>query len=93
MSGQADETIATDQPRQPTVPRARRPRATTSLLAHGEPMVWLTGGALAVALMMIVGLLGLIVVEGMRTFWPVPVVRVTTSDGQSRMGEVSSPSM
>ena len=30
----------------------------TSLLAHGLPMVWLTGGALAICLFMIAGLAG-----------------------------------
>ncbi len=39
-------------------------------------MVWLTGGALAVCLVMIVGLLGLILWEGAVTFWPRPMVRV-----------------
>ena len=34
--------------------KQRRKRAT-SLFANGEPMVWLTGGALALALAMIVG--------------------------------------
>ncbi|MEJ2720913.1 MAG: hypothetical protein P8181_07200, partial [bacterium] len=54
----------------PPARRRRVKRGKTSLLAHGEPMVWLTGGALAVCLVMIVGLLGLIVVQGASTFWP-----------------------
>ncbi|MEX0714036.1 MAG: hypothetical protein WD278_16985, partial [Pirellulales bacterium] len=73
-----------------TQPGRRGRRKGASLLAaHGEPMVWLTGGALAIALAMIVGLLLIILVEGAATFWPVGVVRFTTLDGQVYMGEVA----
>jgi phosphate transport system permease protein len=51
-------------------------------------MVWLTGGALAVALAMIVGLLVLIVVQGGATFWPAAVVEVRLFDGGVYLGEV-----
>ncbi|HXT58516.1 MAG TPA: ABC transporter permease subunit [Pirellulales bacterium] len=68
-------------------PRWRRRR--TSLSAHGEPMVWLTGGALAAALTMIVGLLGWIVFEGSVTFWPAPIVLLKTLDGKVLLGEVA----
>jgi ABC-type phosphate transport system auxiliary subunit len=41
--------------------RPRRLRSKySSLTAHGEPWVWLTGGALALAIMMITGLLAFI---------------------------------
>lgn len=67
----------------------RRERSRTSLLAHGEPMVWLTGGALAVALLMITGLLLLVLVQGAGTFWPRPVERFTLHSGAVHMGEVT----
>jgi len=67
---------------------ARNPRAA-GLRAHGEPMLWLTSGGLAVSLIMIVGLLGLVITEGIDTFWPVPVVRIETTDGGVAMGEVT----
>jgi len=80
----------------PTEPRAdwsRRARRTTrtgtALVARGEAMLWLTGGALAIALAMIGGLLALIVVQGTATFWPAPVVRVQLRDGSARMGEIA----
>jgi ABC-type phosphate transport system permease subunit len=73
----------------PTSVPPRRARWGTSLLAHGEPSVWLTGGALAVALFMIVGLLGLIVVQGMATFWPGSLVEIETTDGKKHLGEVT----
>jgi len=50
-----------------TPPRPRRVRARASVFAQGEPMLWLTGGALAVALCMIVGLLILVFAQGFAT--------------------------
>lgn len=68
----------------------RRHRSNSSLLANGEPMIWLTGGALATALAMIVGLLALVLVRGLATFWPSPVVQVRTSDGKTLLGEMTT---
>ncbi len=64
-------------------------RSGTALVARGESMLWLTGGALAIAIYMIIGLIALIVVQGATTFWPLPVIRVQLLDGTARMGEVS----
>ena len=60
-----------------------------SLAAQGEALLWLTGGALAVALAMIGGLLALIAFEGAMTFWPVPVVELHTLAGARIAGEVT----
>ena len=67
----------------------RRRRAKVSLFAQGEPMIWLTGGGLAVALCMIAGLLALIFANGIATLWPVPVQQFQTLDGKVYMGEVT----
>ncbi len=67
----------------------RRRRAKVSLFAQGEPMIWLTGGGLAVALCMITGLLALIVANGISTLWPAAVPQVRTSDGSVYMGEIT----
>ncbi len=67
----------------------RRRRAKVSLFAQGEPMIWLTGGGLAVALCMIAGLLALILANGIATLWPVPVQQFQTLDGKVYMGEVT----
>jgi phosphate transport system permease protein len=67
-------------------PRKRK----TSLFARGEPMNWLTGGALVIALAMIVLLLLLVVVQGFPTFWPDRLVHVTLDDGATRLGEVTN---
>lgn len=78
-------------PASPPQERRRRPRrkVRTPLTAHGEPMVWLTGGALAVALIMIVVLLGFIFLQGITTFWPAPVFELTLYDGQKVLGELA----
>ena len=91
MSATSSEAI--DAPAASAPPEADRParwrRRRTSLSAHGEPMVWLTGGALVSALAMIVGLLGWIFYEGVTTFWPAPVVLLKTLDGGAYLGEVA----
>ncbi|HEX5139061.1 MAG TPA: phosphate ABC transporter permease PstA [Planctomycetota bacterium] len=61
----------------------------TPLFAHGETMVWLTGGAFALCVLMIVGLVILVVRFGAGTFWPGPVVRIETLDGKVCMGELT----
>jgi phosphate transport system permease protein len=70
--------------------RTRRPRARTSLLAHGEPLVWLTAGALASALLMIVGILLLVLVAGAGTFWPRSVYEIRLADGRRYLGELTA---
>ena len=66
----------------------RRRQARTSLLAAGEPQVWLTGGALVVCAAMVAGLLALVLWKGLATFWPRPVALIET-DGGVYMGEVT----
>jgi phosphate transport system permease protein len=71
-------------------PTGRRVRsAHAGLAAHGEPWVWLTGGSLALAIAMIVGLLAFIVARGATTFWPVPLVLAELADGRRVLGEVT----
>ena len=73
--------------------RGRRSRAKgrhlSNLLAHGAPMVWTTGGAMTICLVMIATLLLFVAYKGVATFWPVPVVQVRTLDGNVHMGEVT----
>jgi phosphate transport system permease protein len=54
----------------------------------GEPFIWLTGGALATALIMVVGLLAIIVVNAAGFFWPKEVVRLSLKDGRVLTGLV-----
>lgn len=76
-------------PETPRRPRRRLPGAAGTLLARGEPMLWLTGGGLAVCALMIAGLLALVLWQGAVTFWPKPVERFVTADGDVSMGEVT----
>ena len=81
------------KPARRDAPRPRRERRTqqrkSSLFANGEPMVWLTGGALALALCMIVGLLSLVIVQGIGTFWPAALIQKKLLDGRVVAGEVA----
>jgi ABC-type phosphate transport system permease subunit len=63
----------------PSNAAARRKRKT-SLASRGEPMVWLTGGCIAVAVVMIVTLLVFIAFNGFGTFWPGAVHQVAYTD-------------
>ncbi len=54
----------------------------------GDPFVWLTGGAVALSLIMITGLLALILAKGLRQFWPAPVVALQLESGEKVLGEI-----
>jgi phosphate transport system permease protein len=62
--------------------------AARRLWRGGEPFVWLTGGAVAAALLLVSGLLGLILVHGLGFFWPAGVERLTLEDGSRMTGQV-----
>ena len=69
--------------------RPKRSRAASSLLSQGEPALWLTGGALALCLVMIAGLIALVLWRGGTTFWPQEIVQIETLDGKTHLGEVT----
>jgi len=52
-------------------------------------MVWLTGSGLVIGLLMVTVLVGFVFYQGLATFWPQPVVEITTRDGGVVMGEVT----
>ncbi|MCH8493469.1 MAG: phosphate ABC transporter permease PstA [Idiomarina sp.] len=54
----------------------------------GTPWIWLTGGAVTISIVMVVGLLSLIAVRGLSHFWPGNVAEVEITN--FRTGEVSS---
>ena len=54
----------------------------------GRAMTWLTGGTLALNLLLVAGLLALLFWNGAGAFWPRPVVVLTLADGSKVMGEV-----
>jgi phosphate transport system permease protein len=59
------------------------------LWRSGEPFVWLTGGALALALLLVAGLIGLILYNGLGFFWPKDVLRATLRDGKVMTGQLA----
>lgn len=68
-------------PEEPSLKRAFR---------RGDPFVWLTGGALSLALLMVVGILVLIGVSGFSALWPERLTRLELADGSAVLGSVSA---
>jgi hypothetical protein len=56
-------------------------------LRRGDPMIWLTGSALGISILMIAGLILVILVNGLSFFWPKSLERVTLRDGTVLLGE------
>jgi phosphate transport system permease protein len=59
------------------------------LIRSGEPFIWLTGGALALALVMVAGLIGIILASALGFFWPSSVLRATLADGRTVTGQIA----
>lgn len=63
----------------------------TSWFSSGSPWVWLNGGAVAICMIMVIGLLALIAVRGFGHFWPADILQTNIVDrsGQNHivMGE------
>ena len=55
--------------------------------SRGDHLVWLTGSALGISLLMILGLLAVILTNGLGIFWPSPIEQVTLQDGSVFAGE------
>lgn len=53
----------------------------------GTPWIWLNAGAIALSLVMVLGVLGLITVQGASHFWPADLqqVKLTQADGSNKM--------
>jgi phosphate transport system permease protein len=62
---------------------------TADLSAIGEPALWGFGGALAIGIILIAAFLGMIVWNGVTTFWPKPIVVVERINGTVIAGEPS----
>jgi phosphate transport system permease protein len=56
--------------------------------AIGEGLTWLTGGALALCLLLVGGVLAVIAGNGLGTFWQAGLVRITLADGSRLLGEL-----
>jgi phosphate transport system permease protein len=71
--------------------KAARPHTvrsyTADVTAVGEPALWGFGGALALGIILIAGFLGIVLWNGLTTFWPKPVYLVELKDGTILAGE------
>ncbi len=54
----------------------------------GDHLVALAGGALALSLLLVIGLVVLLAAHGLATFWPRPVAELELADGRRTMGEI-----
>ncbi len=61
---------------------------TKRRVGRGEGLVWFTGSALGVCLLMIAGLLAVILANGLGVFWPARLVRFALRDGTQAAGEL-----
>ena len=57
-------------------------------MRRGDPMIWLTGSALGMCMLMIAGLLLVILMNGLSFFWPKTLTQVKLKDGTVVLGEV-----
>jgi phosphate transport system permease protein len=55
-------------------------KAPTAWVNSGAPWIWLNGGAVAVCMIMVIGLLTLIAVRGLSHFWPAPIILTSGTD-------------
>lgn len=51
----------------------------------GEPWVWLNAGAVAICVVMVVGLLGLVAVRGLSHFWPHTIIEGTYTEANGNV--------
>lgn len=60
------------------------------LVRSGEPLVWLTGSALALSILMVAGLVVLVLVNGLGFFWPADLERLELKDGRKVLGRIAA---
>lgn len=56
----------------------------------GAPWIWLTGGAVSISLISVLGLLLLVGWKGLTYFWPSPLYQWQMSDGRNLVGQLYS---
>lgn len=62
----------------------------TSVPTKGETQIWLAGSSLAVVLLMVLGLLAVVCINGLGLFWPSRLVQLELADGTKLLGEISA---
>lgn len=56
----------------------------------GDPFIWLTGGALAFSLIMIISLIVIVAANALGFFWPRELTLVRLQDGSEWLGQISN---
>jgi phosphate transport system permease protein len=56
----------------------------------GDPFIWLTGGALAFSLIMIISLIVIVAMNALGFFWPRELVLVRLQDGSEALGQITA---
>lgn len=59
-----------------------------SWFSSGSPWIWMNGGAVAICMLMVVGLLGLIATKGLGHFWATSIVETTVTDREGKTHKV-----
>lgn len=57
---------------------------------RGDPMIWFSGSGLGICIIMILGLVLVILVNGLSFFWPKSLEQVTLSEGSLFLGELTN---
>ena len=79
-------SAATEAPRASSPPVRPARRKGDQFWSGGEPMVWVTGGALAAVLLGALTLLAVVLYNGLGVFWPARVERVMLTNGTHFLG-------
>ena len=77
----------------PATSLTQSPRARTRiarLFRRGDHLIWLSGGALGLAALLITGLLVLVILNGAAFFWPFGITAADRADGTQVMGVIAS---
>ncbi len=85
-SAAAPHAMTAPEPAPPGGNQARRRLHVTrdgwlDFRRQGIPAVWSTGAMVLLILMLVVGMIALVLSQGLRHFWPSAMVQVTASDG------------
>jgi len=60
-------------------------KAPVDWYKSGSPWIWLNGGAVALCMLMVVGLIGLIAVRGFSHFWPANILQTSVTDNNGKV--------
>ena len=64
--------------------------ALREILRRGDPAIWFAGTGLGISILMISGMIGLILWNGLGFFWPSDLEEISLKDGAVVMGEVET---